>query len=65
MTTMRKPDESPDVVFQVIYNGLDDQKLRDMLLYGNEFPPAPEVLTVNRAIQNELDRRQREREEQR
>lgn len=56
-------EEKPEMVFQVMYHGLDDEKLSSMLLYGNEFPPAPEVMAINRAINNELDRRRRERED--
>lgn len=52
-----------DAVVEFMYQDLDDQVLRDMLIHGKEFPPAPVVEALNKSIQNELDRRQREREE--
>lgn len=68
MTTDHKPPASTlgqdaEMIVEGIYRGLSDDKLRQMIMHGNEFDPVPVVVALNKAIQKELDRRKRENEE--
>jgi hypothetical protein len=62
-TATESLEMTTDVIVTAMYRDFDDGSLAEMLIHGEEFPPEPIVVALNRSIQKELHRRKQERED--